>query len=89
MSHGNSLMTLDAVACRALRLVLAMTLLVEEQHPVVAPIVLVPEIGIAWRRQSWIAGRFDLFWEGPGPESPRCFRSRRTRRRGDSHGHEV
>jgi hypothetical protein len=36
MSHRNSFMTLDAVACRALRLVLAMTLLVEEQHPVVA-----------------------------------------------------
>jgi hypothetical protein len=60
MSHRNSFMTLDAVACRALRLVLAMALLVEEQHPVVAPIVLVLEIGIAWRRQSWIAGRFDL-----------------------------
>jgi hypothetical protein len=56
MSHRNAFMALDAVACRALRLVLAMALLVEQQDPVVAPIVLVLEIGIAWRRQSWIAG---------------------------------
>jgi hypothetical protein len=43
-------------------LVLAMTLLVAEQHPIVGTYSLL-EIGIVWRRRSWIAGRFTLFRE--------------------------